>query len=535
MKFFSKLIVLSVLIFSAGCGKDFTDIPLNGVETFENRKVFETVDGINNYVFGCYGSINYENWGPTQWMRAEMETATDNAFLADLAQWGNASAYMGLVYFTGMNGDNSEITNFWTTYYRSINRCNYGIANIKNSTVIDDATKNRLIAELRFLRSFFYMDLVKNFGDIPLNDENTVLDNAPRPRTPKVQVWDFIINDLKFSAQTLPQRKNYTTAIDKGRASKGAALAYLSYAYLWTEDWLNAELAAKQFLELNEYSFEPVFRNIYRANYYNGMESIFEVGATNSRGNVLCIVAGASRADGGWGWCEPSSNLEKAYKDENDNVRRLATIITHGESAAEVGDPTIPASGFDTKPSENTTGRCFRKYYIPRNQRSPANVAYSTRFQPMPNIFMRYSHVLLNYAEALARQNKNLEALTELNKVRSRVLLPDKSGLSGEALLDVIVRERRLEFAGEFNNTYWDDLHRFKKNGKSLMAHILGPNGTFVQYNATSNDLYESRAGLAEPVKDKGKAFQAGTHELFPIPTLEIQRGNGIVTQNPGY
>jgi hypothetical protein len=529
--------VLILLIVIAGCKKTFTDLPLNGVETFDNRKVFETKDGIVSFVYGCYFTINYDDWWQTQWMRAMLETATDNSVLANLAQWGNASGYKPLAYFEGLNGDNGDVSGFWERNYRGVNRCNFGLANIRNAPagVLDDALKTRLMAELRFLRAYFYMDLVKNFGDVVLNDENTVLNNTPRPRTDKAKVWDFIIADLSAAAQTLPQRKDYATPEDKGRASKGSALAYMAYAYLWREDWSNAEKTAKQLIDLNEYSLEQNYRNIYKPRKYNGQESIFEVGSNDDRGSVMSVVAGASRSDGGWGWHQPSSNLDQAFVNEGDSIRRVATVIRHGESAAEVADPTIPATGYDAVPSQNTSGRTFRKFYIPRNERNPANQAYGPRWQPMPYIFMRYAHVLLMYAEALAQQQKTTEAMNALNAVRARVSLLPKTGLSGEALMDAIVNERRLEFAGEFNNTRWDDIRRIKKNGKPLIDLILGPTGTFIQYNATSTDIYESRPGIQEPIKDKGKLFRAGVNELLPIPTVEIQSSNGVVKQNPGY
>jgi starch-binding outer membrane protein, SusD/RagB family len=140
--------------------------------------------------------------------------------------------------------------------------------------------------------------------------------------------------------------------------------------------------------------------------------------------------------------------------------------------------------------------------------------------------------VLLIHAEAAAFNNKDAQALTSLNAVRQRVGLPDKSGLTGDALKAAIWNERRLELAGE--GTYrWDDIRRIKTGGKKLIATLLGPNGTFVLYNTTINTDPIEKAGHREAL-NKGFYFKEGVHELWPIPA-NVLNSNSAVTQNPGY
>jgi hypothetical protein len=314
------------------------------------------------------------------------------------------------------------------------------------------------------------------------------------------------------------------------RASKGSALAYLAYANLWSGHYDSTVLAASQLLALNEYQLEPNYGDIFNTAYYNGQESIFEIGANDLIGNVNPVTAG-SGLDGGWGWHVPSSNLEDAFLNEGDSIRRVNTIIKNGDSVA--GDPQV--TSWNGNPSGNTSARNWRKYYIPLSERNPANQAYTTRWQPKAYIFMRLANVLLIYAEAAARTGDATTATTLLNQVRARVNLAPKTGLSGDSLINAIILEKRLELAGEYADVRWDDLHRVKVNGTTLMSSLFGPSGTYVQWLQTNTDPYDGRTNIAEVTQNKGKLYIPGTNDLFPIPLVEIEAGGGVITQNPGY
>ena len=116
--------------------------------------------------------------------------------------------------------------------------------------------------------------------------------------------------------------------------------------------------------------------------------------------------------------------------------------------------------------------------------------------------------------------------------VRRRVYLPDCEA-SGNELRDAIREERRLELAFEHSRLF--DLRRWKgDDGKPMICHVMGPNGSFVKYNLNeSTDPFETTNQI-EP-SDKGITFKEGRDELFPIPFREVQQTNGIIEQNPGF
>ena len=484
---------------TVACKESFTDLPLNGIQTLDNLNVFSTSEGTINYVNSCYAALNWDDWWQVQYRRMVFETASDDGWLGNTEQWGNAGGDLPVAHFLGLGANDGNTENYWTFNYFGVQRANFGIERVASAPV-EATLRKRLVAEMKFLRGWFYFELVKNWGDVPLYTTARTASDAPIARTPKAQVYAQVMKDFQEAAQDLPQRRDYT-GNDKSRASKGAPLAFLAKAALWAEKYDVAEQAAKQVMDLGEYSLESEFGNIYQANYYNGPESLFEI---SSSGNVRGVTAG-SRNDGGWGWNVPSRNLESAFLAENDTVRLSRTIMKHRQRIW--GDPVASGTGvFDARPSGNKSGRIWRKFYVPRGKRTVPNQSYQDRWIPLPYIFSRYGEVLLVYSEASARQGKTAQALDALNAVRKRAKLPAKTALSGEALTDAIIAERRLELAGEL--TYrWDDIRRVQKNGKPLIDIIVGPNGSFVRYNATSKDPFKN--GLYYRAAKQGYAFQS--------------------------
>jgi hypothetical protein len=530
MKILKITILLGVL--AAGtlsCTDNFIDLPDDGVQSVENAKVFETEEGCISYVTGAYVALNWNDWWQVQFVRQFFDTSTDDGWLGNLSQWGNAASYLPLAHWQGLDGNNANLESYWTFNYFGVQRCNYGIANIETAN-IDEALKARLVGELKFLRGWFYFELVKNWGDVPLYTTPRTANDAASARTPKAEVYAQIIRDFEEASQVLPKRSEYS-GDDVSRASKGAALAFKAKAELWAERYPDAEATAQSVIDMQEYDLETDFGFIYVPRKYNGIESIFEISSNDQAGNTRPTTTG-SQAEGGWGWNVPSSNLEQAYLLENDTVRLVRTINKHGEKV--YGDPIAFSTGiFNAQINANKSGRNWRKHYEPRALRQQPGQPYTTRWSTIPYILMRYAEVVLIYAEASARQSKDAQAQVALNQIRSRVKLPAKN-VSGTALIDAIINERRLEFAGEL--TYrWDDLHRVKRGDLLLIDEVLGPNGSFVEYNATSTDEFETLPGHDLEPQNKGFYFTAGVHELLPIPNREINASNGVIKQNPGY
>lgn len=512
-------VLIMLLIATAGCKKEFFDKKLYGIQD-QLATIKDEVSALA-LTNGCYAFVDGTDWWSGRFDRLMLECSSDDGWGGN--DYQDRPTEIGSMAFTNaLNSDNGYVQSLFNNLYQGVRNCNNLIAVIPNAP-ITPALKKRAIAEAKFLRAYYYFELVKNYGDCVLYT-NLPTSSDLIPRSPAKDVYAQIVKDLKEASADLPEVDAYAAA-DKGRATKGAAVALLSRAYLFMEDYANAETTAQTVIQSNKYDLLPNYGDLWKVNNPWSKESLFEIGYfpdTKFSTGVRATTMTWATSDGGWGWFGLTSNLENAFIAEGDDVRRKNTIVKEGDPI-EGENRVHPAYN-----NQHTSGRHFRKLYVPIAERGGL---YGN--QPLNTIIVRYAEVLLIYAEAAAFNGKSLEALVALNKVRQRVGLTPKAGLSGDVLKQAIWNERRLEFAGE--RTYrWDDIRRIKIGGKKLISLLMGPNGSFVKYNTTLN---------ADPVEtkphreslSKGTEFKEGKNELWPIPRSVIQASNGTVTQNNGY
>jgi starch-binding outer membrane protein, SusD/RagB family len=521
----SIIITLLVLVTMQSCKKSFLDKELIGINAQSGS--LDNPDNARAVVNACYAYINGGDWNQSSFPRFLMEASTDDGWGGN--DYQDRPAELGVCDFTGVNPNNTYIENYYKNMHEGIRNCNFLIAKLPAVTSIDAALKNRYIAEAKFLRGYFYFELVKNFGADVINngfDANDATLNLPRSSV--ADMYNQIYTDFKDAANGLPERGGYNSA-NIGRATKGAAFGYLAKAYLFNGDYDNAEITSQSVINSTKYSLETPFSKIFEPENVNGKEVLFEINYVNAvgfgNGPIPGVILTAATVDAGWGWFGLSSNLENAFIAESDNVRRKATI----NKAGDVIDNELPTRIFPShfvggKPA-HTSFRYFRKSYIPLNKRVGTPWACN-------DIKMRYSEILLIHAEASAFKNKDGQATTSLNLVRQRAGLADKVGLTGDALKAAIWNERRLELAGE-GTFRWDDIRRIKIGGQKLINTLMGPTGTFVNYNTVISTDPIEKAGHRESI-NKGFFFRPGVNDLWPIPANAINNNNALI-QNPGY
>ncbi|MBC6612605.1 RagB/SusD family nutrient uptake outer membrane protein [Hymenobacter sp. BT507] len=495
-----------------GC-ESFLDKPPQGQQNVNNY--YATAEECKAAVMGCYALADQDGWWKIDRTRMFGDAGSDdawkgNAIAGDQREFGDFARFFWLP-------NNEWFDNRYTHIYQSIGNCNAALVGIE-SAPIDNTLKQQLLGEVKFIRAYNYFELVKGYGGVPLVlTPVTPSESVTLKRATAAEVYAQVIKDLQEAAAVLPAKSARATA-DLGRATKGAANGYLAKAYLYTEQWAQAQQAAETVMASNEYNLSTDFSNIWTVGNVNGPESLFELNYSANQtfgvGTALTVVQ-RSRADGGWGFNTPSSNLEQAFVREND-PRRSWTIIKQGDN---VGAKTanFDYSSYDTKLSENESGRISRKTFLPLADR-PAN---ELDHGPLNRIELRYADLLLMHAEASYRLGQEAKALSSLNMVRARAnrlqpgtVLPRTS--SGTALLNHIWLERRLELAMEGHRYY--DLVRQKR----LVAVMQAFNAA----QLTSTDPYD---------KGKVKDQISEKNNLFPIPTTQIQLSGGNVVQNPGY
>lgn len=393
------------------------------------------------------------------------------------------------------DASSSLITDYWDSFYRGINKTNFVIANQDRINEIPEPslsqeTKDKYIGEAKFLRALYYFNLVTRYGDIPLI--TTIPENADGfPRTSSDEVYAQIITDLQDAAAVLLPKGSD----ELGRATSGAAYALLGKVYLYRENYQEALDAFQNIY--GQYSLEENYFDNFREETEHGPESIFEVGFDDDLGNNEfwnSTVTGAGPNEvslrgqdyGMFDWFNvyPSEDLLNEY-EENDS--RL------DDTYYFVGD-TYAGGLIESINLDRPAGwRKYQNYYKEPNEDLTSGINMKV---------IRYADVLLMMAEAANELSNQSDAIGYINEVRARVDLPAlQSGMSQQEVFDAIVHERKVELAGE--QVRFPDLVRW-----GMAADFLAPFG-----------------------------FQAGIHEIFPIPEREISSNNnlGQEDQNPGY
>lgn len=390
---------------------------------------------------------------------------------------------------------------WWRTLYQGVKRTALVLEALPGIQM-NNELKTRLEAETRFLRAYFYFTLTKAWGDVP--KVTTVNPERRLPRSPKSEIYrDIIVPDLLFAVENLPEKSEYSSS-ELGRATKGAARGILAKAYLFNNDFINAEKYALEVINSGQYSLDPGFSHAFSVEGEFGSGSVFEIGAIpensmEAGGNQYANTMGVRGTPNlGWGFQRPSMDLIRFF---GDDPRMDATVLFLGEQIegvtiiGDINTPDIirdPVSG-DTIEMETYN----QKVFVPGTD-TRVTWGHNRRV-------LRYADVLLMAAEALNENNKPAEALIYLNQVRERArgdnsaVLPDIVETGKEALRDIILDERRRELALE-GQRFWD----LVRTGRA--AEVLGPLG-----------------------------FVEGKHELMPVPQSEIDISEGAITQNPDW
>lgn len=511
------------------CSESFLEEPLRGQQTIENYYTSE--EEVEQQVTGCYQTLAFDDWWQIYKFYVMNDVVTDDEWMGNTTQ--DPGDYKPLAFYTGNTVEaGNGVQNFYQYRFKGIFQCNATINRSAEVIFQDEKLKNRLMAEARFIRAFEYFELVRSFGGMPILTTITMPSEAAGiERASTEDTYAFIEQELLAAIPNLPLRSEQTSA-EIGRITKGAAQGMLAKVYLYQEKYKEAEAQLQEVINSKEYKLLDNFGDVWSMDHNNSEESLFEY-QTNSDisynlGERISVVVG-SRDDSGWSWGLPTSNLEKAFEEEGDSVRRLWTILHHNQTFIPNDDTYNEDNPYIITPSKHKSARANMKLYIPLAKRPDP---YDAPHIPLNYRILRYADVLLMYAEVENALGKDAEAQDALNQVRKRVGLKNVTS-TGTALRDAIRKERRLELALEGNRLF--DLRRWTDdNGKKAICNVMGSNGSFVKYNLEqSTDEYE--ISNQKESSDKGANFKEGRDELYPIPNSEIIMSNGSLKQNPGY
>ena len=440
------LIVGLTLLLLSGCTNKFLEIYPQ--TTLNEGNFYQTEVEYILLANGCYVPMrDYEK--NTHWVLAEL--ISDNASFQYNTRTGEASR--GIIDQFIFVSNNVAYSDFWNLSYNGITRCNKLLSELDRSGVnwSKDAYRDRCAGEALFLRALYYFNLVRQFGGVPLVLAPVASQDAVNvKRSTEAQVYETIVSDLKLAATRFAAAKEVE---EVGRANEMSALTLLGKVYLTIQRYAEAEVALKSVMASGKYSLLPNYADLFNPAAKDYKETIFAIqysensvelsnrfifwfaphtsgGAVTKRPNINIIGAG---------WNQPTQDLIDAF-EPGDKRKDVSINYWTGLDWDSKVRP-IPYCAKYKPPIAAPDDRCSDNLPV-----------------------LRYSDVLLMYAEALNELGRTGEALSFIQQVRNRAGLTNTlTGLDKTALQTLIAKERQLEFC--FENQRWYDL---KRTGKAV-------------------------------------------------------------------
>ncbi|WP_353138922.1 RagB/SusD family nutrient uptake outer membrane protein [Pseudopedobacter sp.] len=480
--------------------------------------------GVNAIYNMFYKPGTYSRW---IWFRLDL--TSDEGF--SQSPWAELKEWTQFKY----NNYNFWEGNAWTfrDCYEAIFRANQVLHNVPAIAFTDQTKKDQLIGQAYFLRGLYYYNLALLWGSenksLPIVLEPSTPDMRPEGHT-ETEVYNQAISDFTEAEKLLPPAWD---APNKGRATKGAALAFRAKCYMQLHKWVEAKTdlswlvdgAGKEYYNLTANYFDN-----FNKDTENNIESVFEIQysdihkAPAGDGDFdvdpnLGLNRGQFFAPPGIGWTDgelrPWIVTEfKKEKDLNNNfdIRLRYTAFYQGMENDFPNNTRIYrlTSNNEQWSKSDWTGRVFFRKYGSDYYRD-----FDDYHNPTNVRLIRFADVLLMYAECIAQSNDPLAtAVQQVDKVRARVNMPNLAvnnpiaATDKNTFLKRLQMERVLELATEGHR--WADLKRW--------------------------GLLDDATGLNE-VKSRDADFNnftIGKHNRLPIPSDE-DKNNPNADQNPNY
>jgi hypothetical protein len=580
--------VLLIIISTASCKKDFEEKPLE-LNTIDyifdaNDPTGALASGWLSYIYSRiptgYVRISGNNsYSVSTALRGTtlvpLECVSDDAVPTDA---GNGA--WGVI-----RGGYSPIATFddnWVNNYNAIREANVFLANYKKVPWADSSRKVWFPNEARVLRAYFYYELIKRYGGVPLVGDNVYDPNDPAllqlKRNSFEECVNYIVSELDRAKDSLrpdATLANRTTDADFGRMRKSIALAikakvlllaasplfnptstpdklYTGYPTFSIERWKLAADAAKAVMDLGIFDLEASQYTLYqqRANkehiffkmsdsrvdniyaYYMSpvgynpasRQSEGRVSPTQEFVNVFSMKNGKAISD-------PTSGYDPANPYVNRDPRLERTVFYNGAKWLQRPVETFEGgkdkpNNITSAPTQTQTGYYAKKFLA----NDSANATYSTTFYrdngfTPPWCVIRYADILLMYAEAKNEYSgPDATVYSAVEKIRQRAGLSPfalSTGLSQSQMQIIVRNERRIELCFE-EQRFWD-IRRWK-----IAKAVYGTTLHGVTITKNTNGAFTYAA------KDVVTPYFIDAMYLFPIALRETQVNPGL-QQNPGY
>ncbi|MGY4537625.1 hypothetical protein ACVW0P_002044 [Mucilaginibacter sp. UYNi724] len=568
MKHQKNIIAAIALILAiAGC-KKYEQFPVDKVGI---DKIFDPRDSAGSnaqkYLYGIYSVLKN---GHNRVAGDYLDAASDDA-ISSASSPTNVVTILSTGAYNSYSLPNEE--NLFGSYYAGIRQANEFVNHIDVVPVLAKykgySMKYVWKSEARLLRAYFYFELIKRYGGIPLmgNKVYTITDDITLPRNSFDDCVKYIVSECDAIKDTLLTYPIADPDADSHRVIKGTAMALKARVLLYAASplfnggnidasnpltgytdfqasrWAAAAAAAKDVMDLGTYSLLPEFKDVFLTQ--NNPEILFMRQGDNSNSVEITNGPVGFTAATGKGQTSPTQDLVDAFpmanglpigdaasgydsnKPYTDRDPRLTkTILYNGADWLNTQLQTY--EGGQSKPNgalqQTKTGYYMRKF-MGNFENTNNYSAHSTDW-----LIMRYSDLLLGYAEALNESaGPTTDVYNTLISIRKRAGITAgatnqyglKAGMTKDEMRTVIQGERRVELAFE-ENRYWD-IRRWKLAETNMNQPRKGVSivkvGAIFNYN---------------PINVLATKFITPKMYLYPIPYDEVQK-NPNMKQNPGW
>ncbi len=535
-------LLLLVLLFILQSCEQFLEEEL--VSDVSSGTYYTTEDGLEDAVDATYAWLK-GFYGPERGF-------TMTTFGTDIFTNGADGSHKRVNLYDGsFNATESYVNDSWRDWYRGVNQAN-AVINRSAQVEMDEAKKTLRLAEVRWLRAFYYYDIVRTYGDAHLSLEETEGVEVEANKTAASEIYSqAIVPDLEFAIANLPAVQD-----DYGRATKAAAefllgkvllrRSYTSYAA--SDDASRAEALFSNVI--NNYGFALLddYGDLWDINNQENSEIVWNLTIAKAlvddgtdgeghRGHLYFLMEydvrrGMSRdvANGRpWKRFRPTPfmlglwdrTIDTRYDSGFKHVWYANNEVSDERGTLAIGDTALyipgpgkdiewPQSRKDAAPYEVYTADDYTERVYPSVNKWIDPTRPDRQHTPGQRdvVLMRLADAYLLRAEARLKQNNAAGAAADINVVRERAAVPGQEAAmqisAGDVDLDFLLDERAREMYGE--HARWWDLTRTGKLVERVRLHNVQAAPNIQDY-----------------------------HVLRPIGQDQIDRTVGGYPQNPGY
>ena len=545
MKTLKYILLSCTMIAFTGCDDFLVETPKTSIE---KEGVYNSLSSAKAALAGCYASMAGYNY-----------TGFNYFHVLNVTSGMGVSIKANDVNLTTMNilPTDVNMTNAYNGMYETIRVTNDIIDGMVESKITNEAEKNRIAGEARFMRGLTYFNLVRMFGKVSLVTKPvTNYAEAQVPRAEVSKVYEQIISDLEAAYNMLPLPADKV----EGHPHKYAAQALLAKVYLTmagndetSEYWQKAYDAALDVYQNGQYNLVRPYEKLFGSPNKNNEESIFEIqfsaSVNSGRTTETTFPVGhelmSNIATQGKSWGKTRPTQLAFYQFEEGDPRREASFVygqytnifeANANKKTVLLFPTTKKDGTKNKMTYkqgDSEYAAWKKYYDPMMTATASNANF---------VFYRYADLLLVLAEA-ANEIGSADAVTYLNEVLDRARDANGNGTIEEdevyplpfkgsdkaAMRERIFRERLKELTGEC-----DEWYTVRRRGAEYLKKIMDEHYVYV------DEWYASQKITTLPkfvYKYQVTDETVKKNLLFPFPADEINKNEhiGQEDQNYGY